>query len=74
MIFVFLCGSIQALKTQTVEYLVKLLEERIEGVENQAATKAQVVKALKAMQRSLKYGEEVGIICTLCVLHCLLGQ
>ena len=51
----------QALKTQTVEYLVKLLEERIEGVENQAATKAQVVKALKAMQRSLKYGEEVRV-------------
>lgn len=33
---------------------------RIEGVENQAAAKAQIVKALKAMQMSLQYGEQVG--------------
>ena len=49
----------QALRTQTVEFLVQLLDTRIERQDNQAATKAQIVKALKAMQRSLKYGEQV---------------
>ena len=38
---------------------MSLLEMRLENQENQAATKAQIVKALKAMQNSLKYGEEV---------------
>ena len=35
---------------------------RIEGVENQAAAKAQIVKALKAMMLSLQYGEQVTTI------------
>ena len=35
---------------------------RLEGVENQAATKAQIVKALKAMMNSLEYGEKVNTI------------
>ena len=38
---------------------MSLLEARLDNQENQAATKAQIVKALKAMQNSLKYGEEV---------------
>ncbi len=49
----------QALKTDTVSFLVRLLETGLENQEKPAATKAQIVKALKAMQRSLKYGEEV---------------
>lgn len=50
---------LKALKTETVQYLVKLLESRMEQQENPSAVKAQVVNALKAMQRSLKYGEQV---------------
>ena len=50
---------LQALKTKTVDFLVQLLDKRIEGQDNQAACKAQIVKALKAMQCSLKHGEEV---------------
>ena len=49
----------QALKTETIPFLVGLLETGLEAVENMAATKAQIVKALKAMQLSLKYGEQV---------------
>lgn len=45
-----------------VPFLVKLLESRLEHCENPAATKAQVVKALKAMQNSLKFGEQVANI------------
>ena len=42
-----------------IEFLVRLLETGTEALENPAATKAQIVKALKAMQNSLKYGEQV---------------
>ena len=49
----------QALKTETIPFLVGLLETGLEAVDNMAATKAQIVKALKAMQLSLKYGEQV---------------
>ena len=42
-----------------VQFLVKLLDSGLEQQENPAGTKAQIVKALKAMQSSLKYGEEV---------------
>jgi len=35
---------------------------RLEGVENQAAVKAQIVKALKAMTHSLEYAEKVNEI------------
>jgi len=49
----------QALKTETIQFLVGLLETGLESVENMAATKAQIVKAIKAMQLSLKYGEQV---------------
>jgi len=50
---------VQALKTETIPFLVGLLETGLEAVDNMAATKAQIVKALKAMQLSLKYGEQV---------------
>ena len=50
---------LKALKTEMVQYLVKLLETRMEQQENPSAVKAQIVNALKAMLRSLKYGDQV---------------
>lgn len=49
----------QALKSDLVPFLLRLLEGGLEAVDNPAATKAQIVKALKAMQRSLTHGERV---------------
>ncbi|KAL8571849.1 DnaJ subfamily C member 13 [Nucella lapillus] len=49
----------QALKAELVPFLLRLLEGGLEAVESPAATKAQIVKALKAMQRSLQFGEQV---------------
>ena len=49
----------QALKADMVQYLLKLLEAGLEALDNPASTKAQIVKALKAMQRSLQYGDQV---------------
>ncbi|KAK2150998.1 hypothetical protein LSH36_380g05005 [Paralvinella palmiformis] len=49
----------QALKVEMIQFLVGLLDTNLESVEKPSATKAQIVKALKAMQRSLKYGDEV---------------
>ena len=51
----------QAMKTETIPFLVGLLETGLEAVDNMAATKAQIVKALKAMQLSVKYGEQVTV-------------
>lgn len=47
------------MKSEMVEYLVRLLESGLEAQENPSAIKAQIVKAIKAMQLSLKHGEEV---------------
>jgi len=52
----------QALDVGLLPYLLKLLEGELECVENGAATKAQIVKALKAMGRSASYGEKVNSI------------
>ncbi|KAH0503542.1 DnaJ-like protein subfamily C member 13 [Microtus ochrogaster] len=53
----------QALKAELVPYLLKLLEGiGLENIDSPAATKAQIVKALKAMTRSLQYGEQVNEI------------
>ncbi|ELU18389.1 hypothetical protein CAPTEDRAFT_227625 [Capitella teleta] len=52
----------QALKSEMVPFLVRLLETGLEMQENPAATKAQIVKALKAMQASLLFGEKVTAI------------
>lgn len=53
----------QALKTDLIPYLLKLLEGvGLETIENPAATKAQIVKALKSMSRSLQHGEQVNEI------------
>ncbi|KAG8516257.1 DnaJ subfamily C member 13, partial [Galemys pyrenaicus] len=50
----------QALKVDLVPYLLKLLEGiGLENLDSPAATKAQIVKALKAMTRSLQHGEQV---------------
>ena len=50
---------LQALKVEMVEFMVRLLETGTEALENPAATKAQIVKAIKAMQNSLTHGEQV---------------
>lgn len=53
-------SSLKALKCELIPFLLGLLEVGLETAENPAAIKAQIVKALKAMQCNLKYGEEVG--------------
>lgn len=59
--FISVCVyCLQALRVELVPYLLKLLEgEGLETVDNPSATKAQIVKALKSMTRSLQYGEQV---------------
>lgn len=52
----------QALDADFVQFLLTLLEARLELTENPAMTKAQIVKALKSMSRSLMYGEKVNSI------------
>lgn len=52
----------QALKFELVQYLLNLLNGALKTVENPAATKAQIVKALKAMIRDLTHGEEINKI------------
>nr|CAD7257436.1 unnamed protein product [Timema shepardi] len=52
----------QALEADMVPYLLGLLEGRLETLENPATTKAQIVKALKAMSRSLLLGDKVTAI------------
>lgn len=49
---------LQALKYELVQYLLQLLEGNLQ-VQNPAAIKAQIVKALKAMLRDLQLGEQV---------------
>lgn len=52
----------QALDADLVSYLLKLLEGRLELLDNPSMTKAQIVKALKSMTRSLMYGDKVSAI------------
>lgn len=52
----------QALEADFVQFLLSLLEARLELSENPAMTKAQIVKALKAMSHSVMYGEKVNFI------------
>ncbi|KAK2499613.1 hypothetical protein MC885_004710, partial [Smutsia gigantea] len=53
----------QALKADLVPYLLKLLEGiGLENLDSPSATKAQIVKALKVMTRSLQHGEQVNEI------------
>lgn len=53
----------QALRVELVPYLLRLLEGiGLETLDNPSATKAQIVKALKSMTRSLQYGEQVNEI------------
>lgn len=50
----------QALRVELVPYLLRLLEGiGLETLENPSAIKAQIVKALKSMTRSLQFGEQV---------------
>lgn len=48
----------QALDVDFVPYLLELLDGRLD-LENPAMTKAQIVKALKAMSKSLTYGDKI---------------
>ncbi|XP_075443221.1 dnaJ homolog subfamily C member 13 isoform X3 [Ascaphus truei] len=53
----------QALKADLVPYLLRLLEGHgLENLDSPAATKAQIVKALKSMTRSLQFGEQINEI------------
>lgn len=53
----------QALKVDLVPYLLRLLEgQGLENLDSPSSTKAQIVKALKSMTRSLQYGEQVNEI------------
>ncbi|KAK0084129.1 hypothetical protein PV325_007587 [Microctonus aethiopoides] len=52
----------QALEAEMVPYLLNILEGRLDLIENPATTKAQIVKALKAMTRSILLGEKVNSI------------
>ena len=48
------------MQARLVAYLLQILDTKhIEGSENTASTKAQIVKTLKAMTMSLEFGEEV---------------
>ena len=48
------------MKANLIAYLLSLLEgNNLKGVKNAPSVKAQIVKALKAMMRSLEYGEQV---------------
>lgn len=52
----------QALDVDMVAFLLELLDGRLEVPDNPAKTKAQIVKALKAMSKSLAYGDRVNAI------------
>ena len=68
------CLPLQALKSELVPFLLRLLEGGLEAVDNPSATKAQIVKALKAMQRSLQYGEQVSAWVMLYAKFCCNGH
>ena len=52
----------QALEVGMVHYLLALLENSLENVDNVSAVKAQIVKVLKAMSQDLSYGARVNEI------------
>ena len=49
----------QALKCELIDYLLKLLETNMNGVDKPASVKAQIVKALKAMLNSVQHLTQV---------------
>jgi len=49
----------QSLSSGLVKDLLGILGSRLDNIQNKSACKAQVVNALKALERSLVYGEEV---------------
>uniref|UniRef100_A0AAR5P1B7 J domain-containing protein n=2 Tax=Dendroctonus ponderosae TaxID=77166 RepID=A0AAR5P1B7_DENPD len=52
----------QALEVDFIQFLLNLLEDRLDLIDNPAMTKAQIVKALKSMTKSLLYGDRVNAI------------
>lgn len=59
---IILISILQALEAEMVPYLLDILEGKLETIENLATTKAQIVKALKAMTTSFLLGETVNAI------------
>lgn len=49
----------QAIDVDLINFLLNLLESRMDYIENPSKTKAQIVKALKAMTRSLLFGDKI---------------
>ncbi|WAR09956.1 DJC13-like protein [Mya arenaria] len=57
------CEALSKMFDKGEEELVsQLLEAGLEAIDNPASTKAQIVKAIKAMQRSLLYAEQIDTI------------
>jgi DnaJ family protein C protein 13 len=52
----------QALKCELIDFLLKLLESNLHGIDKQASAKAQIVNALKAMLNSIQYLSQVEAI------------
>lgn len=52
----------QSLKCELIEFLLRLLDSNMAGVDKPASVKAQIVKALKAMLNSLQYLTQVEAI------------
>ncbi|KAL5011193.1 hypothetical protein ScPMuIL_011723 [Solemya velum] len=55
-------ARLAGIEGRAVPFLLRLLEGGLEVLDNPASTKAQIVKALKAMQRSLLYGEQITVL------------
>ncbi|XP_041474110.1 dnaJ homolog subfamily C member 13-like isoform X1 [Lytechinus variegatus] len=52
----------QALSCGLIPYLLSLLEDNLNNIENAAATKAQIVKSLKSMALCLEHGERINTL------------
>ncbi|XP_055920872.1 dnaJ homolog subfamily C member 13 isoform X1 [Eupeodes corollae] len=52
----------QSLEVRLIEFLLTLLESRLEFIDNPSTVKAQIVAALKGMMHNLNYGERVKLI------------
>lgn len=52
----------QAVRSDLIKFLLNILDSPLTGIKNSSGTKAQIVKALKAMIRDTNYGEQVNQI------------
>ena len=58
-IFFLISFFFQAVRVELVQFLLTILDSLLSEVKNPSGTKAQIVKALKAMCRDLNQGEQV---------------